>query len=197
MDIKSLRERIVKEFSAEWELNDPAHRADHFEEVFQCGVFINKKLELGYDEKLILFAAYFHDMYARSRDNHHMMSYHWMSTTTNPLILENLDPGETMLVAWGCQQHRASFEGTFKNQFCELINSADRGFPGDVPAMLERAIKYRTSASPELSKEEVLDVSIDHLKDKFGKGGYARYPALYIKAFGDKMQQQLDEIKAL
>jgi hypothetical protein len=197
MNINELRVEIVKEFSPVWELNDRAHRVEHFEEVFNCGVAINEKLNLGFDPKLILFAAYFHDMFAWSRNNHHELSFHWMMSTDNKLILDNLNPRETMIVAWGCQQHRASFKGNFKSVFCELINSADRGFPGDVGAMLNRAVQFREKKFPEMTPGERVAGAVNHLKEKYGTGGYARYTEMYLEVFGDQLYQQRADIDTL
>lgn len=197
MNIDQLRAAIIKEFSPKWEINDKAHRREHFEDVFQCGMHINDKLGLGYEPKLILFAAYFHDLFAWTRHNHHEMAFHWMTTTDDPLIIGNLNPSETMLVAWACNQHRASFTGSFKSQFCELINSADRGFPGNISAMLDRAIKYREHKFPDMGRDERRVGAIKHLHEKFGFTGYARYPAMYTNVFGVELEQQRAEINDL
>lgn len=197
MTIDQLRDAIIKEFSPMWELNDKAHRVEHFEDVFQCGMYINDKLELGYEPKLILFAAYFHDLFAWSRYNHHEMAFHWMTTTDFPLILDNLNPKETMIVAWGCHQHRASYKGEFKGKFCELINAADRGRPGNISSMLDRAIKYREKKHPEMSRDQRYVDAIKHLHDKYGFQGYARYPAIYTNLFGVELEQQRAEINDL
>jgi hypothetical protein len=196
-NIPEWRQEIIKGFSHVWELNDKAHRENHFEAVFQCGTAISNRMDFGYDPKLILFAAYFHDMFAWSRVNHHELSYHWMMSTDHPVIIDNLNPSETVEVARGCLQHRASFKGNFKNQFCELINAADRMMPGNVSDMLERAILYRVAHHPEQSEDQRYEESVKHLKEKFGMSGYARYPEMYLTCFGEELQKQRDEIALL
>lgn len=197
MTIDLLRKAIIQQFSSVWELNDKAHQKEHFEDVFQCGMILNTELELNYEPKLILFAAYFHDMFAWSRNNHHEMSFHWVHTTDHKLILDNLSPHETMMVAWACNQHRASFRGSFKSNFCELINSADRGVPGDVMHMLHRAVKYREKLHPEMSDDERMAGAIAHLKEKYGDNGYARYPDMYFKIFGKELDVIRKQIASL
>jgi hypothetical protein len=39
--------------------------------------------------------------------------------------------------------------------------------------------------------------SIQHIKEKFGTGGYARYPKLYLDAFNDELAEQRKEIDNL
>lgn len=195
--IGELRKQIIESFSELWELNDKAHRKEHFEEVFQTAMVIDQRLGLGYDPKWMLFAAYFHDMFAWSRNNHHTLSYEWLVTTDHPLIVNNLQGEELRNVYLGCQQHRASFKGEFSNRFAELINSADRGLPGRVTQMRYRAVMYREKHNPEMTLAERRESALKHLKEKFGTGGYARYPDLYIKAFGAELEEQRKEIDAL
>lgn len=197
MSIIELRDQIIKDFSDKWEINDKAHRQNHFEAVFQCALRISKDLELEYDPKLMLFVAYFHDMFAWSRVNHHELSWHWMMSTDHPLILKNLSASETTMVAWACHQHRASFKGKFKGPFSELMNSADRELPGNVQQMLDRAVKFREKLHPEMSEDERMAGAIEHLKEKFGAGGYARYPEMYLKVFGGELEQQRLDIANL
>lgn len=192
-----MRLSIVQQFGSFWELNDNAHKAPHFEGVFECGSLINERLSLDYDPKLILFAAYFHDLFAWNRVDHHERSYQWMKGSDHPLIVECLRGSEKLLVAQACHEHRASFKGEFSNEFCELINSADRELPGDVKRMVERAVMYRVKNCPEMSDDQRYEESVKHIKEKFGGAGYARYPEMYLKCFKEELQKQRDEISLL
>lgn len=188
------RNRIIEQFTNVWKANDLAHRVTHFMAVEECGNSINLKLELGFDPKLIQLVAFFHDMFAWSRNNHHEMSAQWVISTDHP-ILANLSPRERSDVYWGCLQHRASFKGIFANQFAELMNAADREIPGNVIQMLNRAHQFRLAKG--MSGDEAQAGAIAHIKEKFGTGGYARYPDLYLKAFGDELAAQRIEIDNL
>ncbi|MNZ13312.1 hypothetical protein D3C78_302080 [compost metagenome] len=197
MYIETLKSQIVAAFAEKWSINDKAHQEKHFENVFQCGLIINERLGLGFDQKIILFAAYFHDLFAWSRVNHHELALHWIQGTDHPLIIDNLNPNEQSLVAWACYQHRASFKGDFRNKFSELINSADRELPGDVAQMLERAVLYRQKNFPGMTVEQGFEDSVKHLKEKFGIGGYARFPQMYLDCFAEELEFQRQQIMAL
>ena len=190
MDINTLRDQIVTAFEDKWDCNDLAHRQNHFENVFKCGMKINEHLNYEFDPKLIMFSAYFHDLFAWSRVNHHELALHFIQGTDHPLIIDNLNPAEQSTVAWACYQHRASFRGDFKSRFSALINSADRELPGDVGHMLNRAILYRKKHFPMMSDDQCMEESVKHLKEKFGRDGYARYPEMYLEVFGDQLEQQ-------
>lgn len=196
--IDEIRQEIVEAFSKHWELNDKAHRQEHFEEVFQTGLVINKTLGHDFDPKHILFAAYFHDLFAWSRVNHHDLSFEFMRTTDHPLILKYLPSHtERVAIACACHEHRASYKGRFFSVFTELVNSADRGRPGPVKPMLERAIQYREFHHPEQSKDRREFEAIKHLRDKYGYEGYARYPDMYEKVFGVELAMMRDKIEQL
>lgn len=187
-ELDSLRENIKFDFWRQWQLNDSAHREEHFVAVEKWGHFINERLELGYDPKLVLFVAWFHDLFTWDRSNHHQMSAHWIRTSSHHLLSQLSREGERELVAQACEEHRASFTGVYSNPFCELMACADRGAPGDVTGMLQRAIQYRRFRG--CSEQEALRGAVEHLKEKFGSQGYARYPEMYIRAFGDELEEQ-------
>lgn len=197
MSIEVLKTEIVTAFRDKWEINDAAHRQPHFEAVFQTGLVLNERLGLGFDPKLILYTAYFHDLFAWSRVNHHELSYQWMLTTDHPVIQQHLTSEEIEVVAWACRQHRASFKGEFETKFCELMNAADRELPQSVDQLLERARLYRLHNHPTMSEEEILQDSIAHIKGKFGHNGYARYPQLYLDCFASELSELRRQIAQL
>lgn len=196
MSILVLRKEIKEKFQDAWKLNDKGHQEEHYENVFQCGLAINDSLGGRYDPKLIMLAAYFIDLFAWSRVNHHELSHLWVSTTDHPII-GTLSKNNRYLVSIACLQHRASFKGHFSHEFAELISAADREFPGDVDHMLQRAIDYRLKWNPEMSAGQRRDEAIKHLKDKFGYKGYSRYPSMYNNAFKGELEKQRELIEAL
>lgn len=199
VDIKVARKEIVSAFSHHWEMNDRGHRAEHFEDVFQCAKHINNVLDLKHDEVSMLFAGYFHDFFAWSRINHHTLARQYFHTTDHPVIVKYFGecPFGREKVAYACAEHRASYNGDFSSQFSELINSADRGFPGDVTKLLRRSFKHRRDINPETPSKEVLVLTLEHMKEKAGTNGYARYPDLYMQVFAEKLKEQKEEIDNL
>ena len=186
--INSMRKIIINDFQKHWELNDGGHRIGHFAQVEECGVYINDQLGGVYDPYLIMLVAYFHDLFAWSRENHHMLSYHWV-LSTDYSIIAGLSKEERNLVAEACRTHRASYKGTFPNGFSELMSAADRGFPEtDVEKLLVRPIRYRLDRGASL--EEARVGAIAHMKEKYASEGYVRYPEVYLKVFGEQLELQ-------
>ncbi|MNF21516.1 hypothetical protein D3C81_176670 [compost metagenome] len=198
--VSEMREHLIGKMGFVYRCNDLAHQIGHFNAVEVCGNEINNRLKLGYDPKMIMLVAYLHDMFAWSRVNHHIMSWQYVLTSDMDLLCTLTGP-ERKLVAYGCKEHRASFGGKFTSAFSELMNSADRELPGNVPAMLERAIQYRVDnlgwTDNEESRLAVRDDAVAHIKEKFGDGGYARYPEMYLRCFAAELEQQRLDIAKL
>lgn len=193
--VDSLRAGLRQSFKAQYALNDEAHREVHFEEVFQTGVHINRTLDCGFDERLILLAAYTHDLFAWSRKNHHQLSNVFVKTTDHP-TLAWLSRAERAMVAEACLTHRASYKGVFLGGFEELFNAADRGFPRGVKSLVDRAILYRQSLGFKGTHEELVADALVHIQEKYGTRGYASFPVMYYNCFEDeliKQRQQVDE----
>lgn len=194
--MEKMIEEIRNEFAPMWELNDRGHRESHFKNVLDTGLFINRELTLGYDEKLIALVAYFHDLFSWSRNNHHLLSAEWVRTTDHKLFA-SLSVVEREMVAQACAEHRASYKGEYSSGFSELMAAADRGMPNvDPKDLLERAIKFRLDRLG-ISREEAYPEALAHVVEKYGRGGYARRPALYMRAFASRMEGLYKGIEAL
>lgn len=200
MIVSELRDRLIGKLSHAYKVNDRAHQIGHFNAVDVCGNEINNRLQLGYDPKLIMLVAYTHDLFAWSRVNHHILSSQFVLTSDITHFTE-LDAKDRILVAAGCMEHRASRKEGFSSEFAKLMNCADRELPGDVSAMLERAIQYRLSdecmEDEAYSRQKVYPDAVAHIKEKFGSGGYASYPDLYLQCFERELTQQREDIKNL
>lgn len=194
MDIETYRKIILENFKGHWLLNDEAHREEHFIAVEQCAHEICKRLNLEVRPLEILYTAYFHDLFAWSRSNHHMLSAVWINTTDSQVI-KVLDPNAIRWVSSACLEHRASGEMPFTRWFSELMCSADREYPSGVDKLMDRSIKF--SLAKGFGQKEAVDNAILHVKEKFSRTGYARYPKMYQDAFRDELEAQWNDIDNL
>lgn len=182
-------------YGAVYALNDRGHREEHFHDVFTNAL---KIMEItGHQEDIhhVLTVAYVHDMFSWSRDNHHYLSAEFIRTTKNPMIAE-LAGSDREKVALACLEHRASWKGGLSTGLSELMSSADRGEPGNVDLMIERTILCRADI-PGMTREKARDLGVAHLKEKFGRNGYCKFPGLYVRAYKDKLEEQWDKIDKL
>lgn len=189
---KSVNQGLVKICRGMVSKNGPSHDWAHVVEVARAGVEIAKRLKL--DELPFLLAALCHDIFSDTdRPEHHLLAGQW--------VRENLGAFESKalveVVARMCEQHRASYKGEYSGIMEEAFASADRGLVGiDRDArMYERAVKYAIERNG-CSIVRACEISAQHIREKFGKGGYAKWPALYVRLFGDELEAMQDRIAA-
>lgn len=188
------KQLICNDFSKHWELNDRAHRDEHFIAVERCGNWINTVKGYDFDPKLIMLAAWFHDLFAWERVSHHTLSAEFVLVTKHDAF-KDLTTNQRVMVSQACREHRASYKGDYSSTFSAMISAADRGFPGDVEEMVNRAVLYRMHLGQGL--DEATDGAVEHIKEKYGTGGYAAYPPMYMELFGAELAKQRAYIDAL
>ena len=194
---KPLINKYLKAFKKEYSLNDTAHREDHFHKVLETGRMINKVLNLGYDDKLLVHFAYTHDVHADERDEHHQLAYILMMYK-NHVIHSDLTFEEKEMVAKACLKHRASYKNEYgsRNEFEILCASADRQMPQGAVEMIDRALNYRLSKGALLTMQTCTE-SRDHILDKYIDRAKTTYTDMYLKVFGNVitgLKRELEEM---
>lgn len=190
--INSVRSFVIPYY----EKNDSAHTILHADSVCRLALQLNDFLDLNdrVDDSLVVLASYFHDVAAHDRKNHHIKASEVVRTLDFEL-LNILNNSDRELVALACLEHRASFKGSFSSRLSELVSSADRGKPS-LQYHLQRSIQY-TMDREEMSYDEARKLACMHMKDKYGCGGYAKYPDLYKRYFAAQLKQLEFEIELL
>ena len=92
---------------------------------------------------------------------------------------KELNKKELKEVAFAVLQHRASFKGEFYSPLSEVISSADRGLP-DLERVVKRSMKFNRGNAQSV---------YEHIKRKYGKSGYAKYPDVYQKLFKEELAE--------
>ena len=193
--IDLLRDQIRSDFKASYLLNDEAHREDHFSTVEKTAIELNTRMQMGYDPKLLLMGAWFHDLFAWSRKDHHVLSAKWVRTTEYPCIT-TLSQQQRWELEQACAEHRASYIGSYSSPLSELLSAADRGIPQGVKPLLKRSEIFHISRGrdPAYAKE----AARRHVYDKYAKEtGYARYPTFYREAFQPELERLWEEVERL
>lgn len=197
MDISNLTYQEVESYFAQTyhkhhQLNDVAHREDHFREVFRLAKEINEELDLRQNPKLIMIVAWTHDLFAWERRTHHDLSAKWIMDTEDPLI-NGLTRDHRLTISKACLEHRASYSGGFSSTLSELMSSADRGVP-DPGQQLFRAFNYALFKEDKGVTASVT-TAVRHVINKYGRDGYQRLPELYKHYFQEKLEEQYQAIE--
>lgn len=177
-----------------YRLNDRAHQEEHFYSVLADGIEMNHALKLDCNVDMIAIVAWTHDMFAWSRENHHILAESWVRSTNDPVIAALTDK-ERDMVATACLEHRASSSATYSSVLSELMASADRGKPV-LAEKLSRAYVFAKDAY-NMSDEDAFMKSITHVREKFGRNGYQALPELYTRYYERELEAMYTEIDQL
>ena len=191
---KDCNQALVRTCRSKVLINDPAHQWPHVVAVGEMGVRIAKKLNV--DPKPFLLAALCHDIFSTlEREHHHEAAGKWvrehLGTFESPRYVE--------VVARMCEEHRASYKGEYSGLFEEAFASADRGPIGlDCDAaMYWRSFQYTKAKNPAMPIISVCAKVSEHMIEKFGSNGYAKWPDLYRSLFGDELEAMQKRFDAL
>lgn len=170
--------------------NSISHGMDHVREVMVTALTYNQKLDLRLDTREIILASLLHDMYQNNqRDLHHQLGYEYVMKSTHKVF----DGIDRKTVAHAILEHRASYKGKYYSLLSELIASADRSYP-DLHKIVERCFVYTIETNPNMSIDEIGLAVKKHIKEKFSKDGYIKYPKLYLKMYGNKIEELHNDV---
>ena len=171
----------VREFYKPFYANgDEAHLIDHADDVCELALEINRE----YSDKLVILASYIHDIFnAINRKKHHILAYEYVKNRSDA-FLQELSDEELKLVAHAVLEHRASFKGKFFSKLSAIISSADRGLP-DLNKIVIRSMLYNNANARDV---------YNHMVNKYGSKGYAKYPAIYQEIFTKELKEFKEEV---
>ena len=123
------------------------------------------------DENMLLTAAACHDLgLVNGRDNHH---------TDSGVIIRNdhrlaqwFTPEQIEVIAQAAEDHRASGKGAPRSIYGLIVAEADRVIDGE--SIIRRTVQFGFRHYPGLDREGHIARAIDHLHEKYGRGGYLK-----------------------
>lgn len=186
-----IRSRVEREY----ELNDDAHKIGHADNVFNLLCYINFNQLLGIPEVELALMAYVHDIFARYRKHHEILASQVLPEICEELGIE-LSKDTMQRITMAIIEHRASFKGTYFSVYSEALSAADRGRPTSVKQLILRSYKY-TRSKFNYDRKTTIEMVFKHMKEKFGREGYARYSPLYDEVFGEALEAQVAEVEFL
>jgi len=173
------KEDVLSYYKDEIELNDKAHDLKHVVNVYSKMIDMNKTLNLNIDKKMILLAAFLHDLKCHvDRKKHCLLSANyvtdcWYAKDCKDPFIQQLTEKEAIVLSDAIIKHRASGNEVPGSGLAGLLYAADK----DVPLLEEivlRSYEYGSNC------EHVLK----HLKEKFSSEGYLKYNIYYKLYYG-------------
>lgn len=168
---KSLKLYIESTIMPEYERFDGAHNIPHLEKVIQSALFLGTQYNL--DLNMIYTGAAYHDIGLREdRATHHIHSYDIVKNDTT--LAKWFNPDDIEIIAMSCKDHRASSTEPPKTIYGRVIADADKTDAVNIKEMIKRSYTYTLAKNPHWDDDKIFDTVYDHLKEKYGEGGYAK-----------------------
>ena len=146
---------------------DKAHREEHARSVIAQALELARHYDV--DPDLVYAAAAYHDTgLAVDRATHHLESGKVIRADRR--LREWFTADEIETIAEAAEDHRASAKTVPRSIYGRLIAEADRLI--DPMTIIRRTIQFGLSHYPELDPEGHWERTLEHLREKYGDGGY-------------------------
>ncbi len=123
------------------------------------------------DRAMLLTAAAYHDVgLVNGREHHHADSAAMLRADTRLQRWFTTEQVEVM--AQAAYDHRASAKGEPVTIYGRIVAEADRQI--EVETVIRRTIQFGMKKYPTLSKDESYERTVEHLREKYGEGGYLK-----------------------
>jgi len=169
-------ERVIEQYKS----FDGAHDDEHARMVISNSEYIatnimkDENIEL--DMNIVRVVAAMHDLgLAYDRKTHHIKSGEIVRKEKE--LRKYFTEEQIEIIAKAVEEHRASYKGEYTSIYSKIVSDADR--INDINTMISRSYKYNKKHNPEFSDEELYHAVTDHLRDKYGVKGYARFNTKY------------------
>lgn len=151
--------------------NDPAHQLEHIEYVIRRSLLFMQQFD-GLNADMVYAVAAYHDIaHHVDKDNHETLS---ASVFEREESMKRFFTAEQRsIIKEAIEDHRASLEYEPRSEYGKIVSSADRSV--DVDAFLRRTHAYSLKHFPGNSEAQNMERCYQHMKDKYGSGGYAKH----------------------
>ena len=166
------------------------HTRDHIEYVIRRSLkFATEVPEVNFD--MVYLIAAFHDL-GRLIDNetHNLESKKML--LKDEFIKENFSEAERKIMAEAVEDHRASLKYEPRSIYGKIVSSADRNT--NVARAVKRSFNYNRLLNPSKSIEWSIENSRVHLREKFGRDGYATKKMFFKDPEYEKYLAEMEEI---
>ncbi|MBO4813647.1 MAG: HD domain-containing protein [Muribaculaceae bacterium] len=138
---------------------------------------------------MVLTAAAYHDLgLVNGREQHHADSAKIIRSDER--LQQWFTSDEVEVIAQAAYDHRASAKTAPASIYGRIVAEADRQI--EVETVIRRTIQFGMKQYPQLSKEESHERTAEHLREKYGEGGYLK---LWIPESDNA--QRLAELRAI
>lgn len=164
-----LIEHIEGEILPRYDSFDKAHDRRHALTVISQSLQLAQHYDV--DIAMVYTIAAYHDLgLEKGRKTHHTESARIVRN--NEKLKEFFTQEQIEAIADAVEDHRASNSSEPRTIYGKIVAEADRVIDGRT--IMQRTIQYGAANYPTLSKEQHIERAVEHIKEKYGYGGYLR-----------------------
>ena len=167
-----LQQYVEQEILPRYDHHDAAHRRDHAETVINQSLVIARQLNAhgdSLDEDMVYAIAAYHDTgLCEGRERHHEASARIIRQDKE--LLRWFSEEQIEIMADAAEDHRASAKHAPRTIYGRIVAEADRIIVPETIIM--RTIQYGLDHYPTLDREAHYERTMQHLREKYGDGGY-------------------------
>ena len=174
---ESLERYIFNEIVPKYSSFDTAHKEDHALTVISQAMNLLERMPEDVrnvqeiNEEMLLTAAACHDLgLVNGRERHHLDS--GTIIRSDERLREWFTQEQIETIAQAAEDHRASGKSEPRSLYGMLVAEADRVIDGET--IIRRTIQFGFTNYPGLDREGHIRRAIDHLREKYGRGGYLK-----------------------
>ena len=146
---------------------DKAHRRDHVRMVISQSMDLAAQMEVDVD--MVYVIAAYHDIgLCEGREHHHEVSARMLLADNE--LRKWFTESQLQTMAEAVEDHRASSDHAPRSLYGRIVAEADRFIDPDT--IVRRTVQYGMEHYPELDKEGHYERMVQHLREKYGRGGY-------------------------
>lgn len=166
---RDLQNYIEQQILPRYRTFDRAHNLDHVRSV------IDRSLALAADrnvnaEMVYAIAAYHDTGLVNGRERHHLDAGRILEA--DPELRRWFTEEEIRTMREAVEDHRASSDHAPRSIYGRIVAEADRQI--DPATIIRRTVQYGLAHYPELDRRGHFARCADHLREKYGEGGYLR-----------------------
>jgi uncharacterized protein len=179
-------EKIIEKYKKFDGAHDDAHARMVIKNSEYIAINIMKDEKIEIDMNMVKVIATMHDLgLAYDRETHHIKSGEIVRKSEE--LRKFFTEEQIELIAKSVEEHRASYKGEYTSIYSKIVSDADR--MNDINTMISRTYKWNRKHYPDLNDEEIYNEVIQHLQDKYGEKGYARFNTKYAEDILNQSRQ--------
>lgn len=164
---KEIQEYVERHIIPLYDHFDKAHQRDHVQMVISQSMALAAQMDIDVD--MVYVIAAYHDIgLCEGRERHHIVSAQMLLADNE--LRKWFTESQLQTMAEAVEDHRASSDHAPRSLYGRIVAEADRFIDPDT--VVRRTVQYGMEHYPELDKEGHFERMVQHLREKYGRGGY-------------------------